>query len=254
MDTIDLKNVTKFDGTNFQLWKFQMKIIFTASGLLDVVDGTFPKPEPTADNYAAWNSKNAKAMCILSSAVEYSQLKYLITCEKAAEMWAKLGSIHEQKSAANKLTLMTKFHEYKMTPSDSVAQHIAKIENMARQLKDVGEELSEVMIMAKILGTLPQKFGPLITAWDSVSEANQTRDNLIERLLTEENRLTNFEEATSALTTIKTREKNGSTLDVNNSKKETPGTKNTKHDKKEVLCRYCHKRGLSYRKTMLQKT
>jgi len=56
-DTIDLKNVTKFDGTNFQLWKFQMKIIFTASGLLDVVDGTLPKPEPTADNYAAWNSK-----------------------------------------------------------------------------------------------------------------------------------------------------------------------------------------------------
>jgi len=156
-----------------------MKIIFTASGLLDVVDGTLPKPEPTADNHAAWNSKNAKAMCILSSAVEYSQLEYLITCEKAAEMWAKLGFIHEQKSAANKLTLMTKFHEYKMTPSDSVAQHIAKIENMVRQLKDVGEELSEVMIMAKILGTLPQKFGSLTTTWDSVSEANQTRDNLI---------------------------------------------------------------------------
>jgi len=130
-----------------------------------------------------------------------------------------------------------------MTPSDSVAQHIAKIENMARQLKDVGEELSKVMIMAKILGTLPQKFGPLITAWDSVSEANQTRDNLIERLLTEENRLTNFEEATSALATVKTRGKGGATLDVNNSKNEIPGTKNTKHNKKEIFCRYCHKRG-----------
>jgi len=77
-DTIDLKNVIKFDGTNFQLWKFQMKIIFTASGLLDIVDGMLPKSESTADNYVAWNSKNAKAMCILSSAVEYSQFEYLI--------------------------------------------------------------------------------------------------------------------------------------------------------------------------------
>jgi len=84
-DIIDLKNVTKFDGTNFQLWKFQMKIILTASGLLNIADGTLPKPEPTADNYTSWNSKNAKAMCILSSAVEYSQLEYLITCEKASD-------------------------------------------------------------------------------------------------------------------------------------------------------------------------
>jgi hypothetical protein len=79
-----------------------MKIILTASGLLDIVDGTSPKPEPTAANYAAWNSKNAKAMCILSSAIEYL-LEYLITCENAVEMWDKLSSIHEQKSAANKL-------------------------------------------------------------------------------------------------------------------------------------------------------
>jgi len=125
-------------------------------------------------------------------------------------MWTKLSSIHEQKSAANKLTLMTKFHEYKMSSNDSVAQYVTKVENMARQLKDVGEELSHVMIMAKILGTLPQRFGPLITAWDSVSENNQTLNNLIERLLTEENRLNNLEEATNALATTKIHRKDKS--------------------------------------------
>ncbi|KYN10984.1 Copia protein [Trachymyrmex cornetzi] len=199
---IDLKNVTKFDGTNFQLWKFQIKTILMANGLMNVTNGMLPKPEPAAADYATWNTRNAKAICILSSAVEYSQLEYLVTCETAAEMWVKLSSIHEQKNAANKLTLMTRFHEYKMASNDSVAQHVAKIENMARQLKDVCEELSEVMIMAKILGTLPQKFTPLITAWDSVSEINRTRDSLIERLLVEEGRLVNFEEATNALAAV----------------------------------------------------
>lgn len=112
--------------------------------------------------------------------MEYSQLEYLITCETAAEMWSKLSTIHEQKSASNKLTLMTKFHEYKMSSTDSVAQHVAKIENMARQLKDIGEKLSEVIIIAKILGTLPLKFNALVTAWDSVSERDQKKEALIE--------------------------------------------------------------------------
>jgi len=62
---------------------------------------------------------------------------------------------------------MTKFHEYKMASNDLVAQYVAKIKNMARQLKDIGEELSEVMIMVKIFGTLPQKFNSLFTAWEA---------------------------------------------------------------------------------------
>jgi len=65
------------------------------------------------------------------------------------------ADLHPRTKAANKLTLMTKFHEYKMVSNDSVAQHVTKIENMVRQLKDDGEELSEVMI---ILGTLSQRF------------------------------------------------------------------------------------------------
>ncbi|KYN12127.1 Copia protein [Trachymyrmex cornetzi] len=242
-ETIDLKNVTKFDGTNFQLWKFQIKTILTTSGLINVTDKALMKPEPVAADYATWNTRNAKAMCILSSAMEYSQLEFLVTCETAAEMWAKLSSIHEQKSAANKLTLMTKFHEYKMASNDSVAQHVAKIENMARQLKDVDEELSEVMIMAKILGTLPQRFNPLITAWDSVSETNRTRDNLIERLLIEEGRLASFEEATNALAAVKIQRKSDSKCNASNSKKEAQQGKQAGHNKKEMFCQYCRKKG-----------
>jgi len=174
-ESIDLKNITKFDGSNFQLWKFQLRAVLVATGLLEITEGTVVKPEPTANTYTAWCTKNAKAMCIISSSMEYSQLEYLITCETAAEMWSKLSTIHEQKSASNKLTLMTKFHEYKMSSTDSVAQHVAKIENMARQLKDIGEKLSEVTIIAKILGTLPSKFNALVTAWDSVSEIKRRR-------------------------------------------------------------------------------
>jgi len=183
---IDVKNVTKFDGQNFQLWKFQMKTIFVAHDLLDIVNGTEVKPEVTGQPQTAWIQKNAKAMMFMSAAMHYSQLEYLITCDSAAEMWKKLLSIHEQTSATSKLLLTTRFHEYRMKSGDSVSQHIAKVENMARQLKDVGETVSDVTIMAKILGSLPSKYNAFVTAWDSVEEANQTIFNLTQRLIKEE--------------------------------------------------------------------
>lgn len=55
-----------------------------------------------------------------------------------------------------------------MSPGDSVIQHIAKVQNMAAQLIDVGEAVTEVTIMAKILASLSSKYNALQTAWDSV--------------------------------------------------------------------------------------
>lgn len=55
-----------------------------------------------------------------------------------------------------------------MGANDTVMQHIAKIENIAWQLSDIVEKLSDIAINAKILMSLPKKFNLLITAWDSV--------------------------------------------------------------------------------------
>lgn len=60
---------------------------------------------------------------------------------------------------------------------------------MARQLKDVGEEVSDVTVMAKILGSLPTKYNVFVTAWDSVGTVNQTISNLTQRLIKEETQL-----------------------------------------------------------------
>jgi len=38
-DFIDLRSIGKFDGTNFQAWKFQMKAILIAMKLTEIVYG-----------------------------------------------------------------------------------------------------------------------------------------------------------------------------------------------------------------------
>lgn len=49
-ETSDLRNITKFDGQNFQLWKFQIKAIFVAYDLLNIVEGIEAKPEVPDDS------------------------------------------------------------------------------------------------------------------------------------------------------------------------------------------------------------
>lgn len=39
------RHITKFNGTNFQAWKFQMNSIFIAHGIHDIVSGARVKPE-----------------------------------------------------------------------------------------------------------------------------------------------------------------------------------------------------------------
>lgn len=93
-DLIDLKNITKFNGTNFQLWKFQMLAVFEASGLKEIVEENLSRPSEQGQLYTAWTSKNAEAKCILASSMDFSQLEYLITCQTANEMWQKLSNIY----------------------------------------------------------------------------------------------------------------------------------------------------------------
>ncbi|XP_071578994.1 uncharacterized protein [Temnothorax nylanderi] len=96
-----------------------------------------------------WMKDNAKPMFLMSSSIEYGQLESLLICTTAKEMWDKLSRVHEQKSASNKIFLLQKFHEYKMAASDSVVQHISKVQNMAAQLTDIGETVTMQQLLQK---------------------------------------------------------------------------------------------------------
>lgn len=244
-EEISMRGVTKFDGQNFQIWKFQVNSILTAYGILDIVNGTRARPADTSEALLkTWIKENAKAMFILSTSMEPKQMESLITCTTAREMWIKLSSIHEQKSATNALILTQRFHEYKMNSTDSVVQHVAKVQNMAQQLKDVGEAVSDVAIMAKIIAGLPHKFNALKTAWDSVSIEQQTVDNLTERSIKEELRLSTDDETPGAFAAMSLGRNRKSAKDFkkpfNKFQNKDPEARRNTTDQE---CYFCHKKG-----------
>lgn len=236
-DDISARNITKFNGSNFQGWKFQVNTLFMAHGIRDVVDGERTMPTGAGQEAAkkTWIKDNARAMFLISSSMESEQLESLLVCSTAKEMWDKLSRIHEQKSASNKLILTQRFHEYRMSPGDSIVQHVAKVQNMAAQLLDVGEAISDVTNMAKVLASLSSKYATLQTAWDSVDPERQTFENLQERLIREEARLNSDGDNQGAFSAF--RKKSVESRSKGNKKQRKP------KERKDVECFKCKEKG-----------
>lgn len=69
-------------------------------------------------------------------------------------------------------------------------------------LKDLDKTISDVSIMAKILGSLSSKYNYLITAWDNIDPTRQTLENLSEILFKKEARLSSTDEMSNALVAV----------------------------------------------------
>ncbi|UYV76125.1 hypothetical protein LAZ67_13002672 [Cordylochernes scorpioides] len=167
----------------------------------------------------------------------------IVNCQTSAEMWKKLSTIYELKSETNKYLLQQRFFEYKMNPNDNIATHISKVETLAQQMKDLGEPISDVALITKIICSLPDKYKNFITAWDSVSSEEKTLENLTARLLKEESLQDHWDSSgnskpDNALMTFSKFNRNSTA-----SNKQQQHQQSIKDKKKNTHCGYCKKKG-----------
>lgn len=123
MSNVDLGNIAqiaKFEGKNYQQWKFQVKCALRAKGLYGIADGSTPKPEVFAEG-ELWNKKDAQAMCIITAAMGLNQISLIENCETSKQVLDKLNSIYDVKTETNKMLVHEQFYQYKMLPTDSMA-------------------------------------------------------------------------------------------------------------------------------------
>ena len=181
-------SIHRFNGQNYQLWKRQMEIYMAENGLKKYVDGSTPKPAADAD-VPAWIKKDAEAQAFLKRGLELDQLRYVADCTTAADMWARLRTVHAERSDQSVQVLLNQFINAKLDPGASMADHIAKIVSLAQRLKNMQMEQNETVVIAKILSSLPEKFDNVRTAWYAVPRDQQKLDKLTDHLVNEESLL-----------------------------------------------------------------
>ncbi|KAJ8892356.1 hypothetical protein PR048_004936 [Dryococelus australis] len=96
-DKVPTSNIQTFDGNNYSQWKFQKVCALKANGLFDIVNGSSKKPEEK-EQMTTWLRRDANAMFVLRSAMEFKQIVIIENCSTLYEIMEKLNSIYQLKS------------------------------------------------------------------------------------------------------------------------------------------------------------
>lgn len=220
---VNLNNnsLMKLEGTNnWNIWKFQTTVLLRGQGWLDVVEGRALKPEDPTERII-WENKDAKAQTLLVTRMTEKVMLHIISCSTSAEMWRKLQSVYEQKTETNIHMIQQRFFQYKFETGIEMSTFLSKIQELQNQLKQLGEEVSDKFVITKVLMSLPEEYKHFVSAWESAPDDRQTMDNLVARLLVEEERV---------------KEKNGQNLTTGSSAFHVK-------NKKNIKCFKCNKMG-----------
>ena len=82
----------------------------------------------------------------------------------------KLHNIYEGKSETSLHSVQQKWFALKENPSDSMADNISKIEDLYHTLRLLNYQVSESMLITKILMTLPESFNHFQSARTQVPQ------------------------------------------------------------------------------------
>lgn len=233
----------KFNGDNYNLWKYQMRHVLRSHGLLGQVDGTKPKPAE-ADALEKWDKDDAEAFILLFGEMRQDLAAEVASLDTAKELWDALSRKCEQKSAENKVMIMQRFQACNMTHDESVSSYISRLRSLKKSLEDVDETVSETAFMAKILGVLPPKFQTFKTSWRNVEPTRQRIDFMEERLMTEEQDMQQEEEpgAVALYTGNGRSQKTGAKSHVPQRQVSDPAKK-VRQNHSKIICRKCKEAG-----------
>lgn len=204
----DVSHISKFKGDQFNFYKFQLKLVLMNHGLLNVVEGVYQKPTVVApvanpsnaaavtantDEINEWMKMDIAAQNFIVSTIEEKVMRTIMTCTTSHLMWTRLLNQYELASMENKHLLMGKFMSYQYDSNHDIMIHIAAIESLAAQLRDVNSAVSDDQIIAKITSTLPlngnRNYKAFMSAWNSTDDKIKTIPLLASRLQVEENML-----------------------------------------------------------------
>lgn len=189
MESNNNVNVIKLEGSkNWSIWKFQTMVMLRGQGWMDVVEGRCAKPQVAAE-IPIWEAKDAKAQTLLVTRMTEEAMLHIITCTSSAEMWRKLQCVYEQKTETSIHIIQQRFFQYKYEKGIDMSVFLSKIQQMQNSLKQMGEEVSDKFVITKVLMSLPDEYKHFVSAWESAPDDKQTIDNLVARLLIEEERL-----------------------------------------------------------------
>ncbi|XP_019451820.1 PREDICTED: uncharacterized protein LOC109353918 [Lupinus angustifolius] len=157
---------------NWDRWRTQMRGLFNFQEVSEVVeDGFFPLyPEATKmqrTTHKEAKKKDNNALFLIHQCVDDVHFEKIQNASIAKEAWDILIRSHAGGDKIKKVKLQTLRKQYKllyMDEGDKIGEYFTKILTITNQMKNYGESITYLMIIEKIMRSLPQKFDFIVVA------------------------------------------------------------------------------------------
>ncbi|XP_019451724.1 PREDICTED: uncharacterized protein LOC109353818 [Lupinus angustifolius] len=252
---------------NWDRWNTQMKVLFNFQEVNEAVENGLVVPGPKAIEiqrtmFKEAKKKDNKALFLLHQCVDDTHFEKIHNAITTKDAWDILTRSHSGGDKIKKVKLQTLRRQYEllqMEESDKVGDYFTKVITITNQMKGCGETVTDLMIIEKIMRSLPQKFDYIVVAIEESKDVSMMRiEELQSSLEAHEMRLMDrnpIKNSEQALKAIHYKEKNkkwkGKKSRPENDWPDTSErkvgqrkfNKQKKFDKRNVECYNCHNTG-----------
>lgn len=224
-DLKELSNLQKYNGKEYNLWKFQAQAYLDGRNFMGIVDGTEIMPvlpfaqssstpipeiqfgrtlfsevpstpdegispaqrEEVQNAILEFKKRDKQAFSILIQLVDKPILHQIINCKTSKEIWDKLALIHQRTAVQSLYQLQENYYNLRLGDNGDMATFIGDLEMINSQIEELGTSpFSEAMVISKMLSNLPAAYDTFQTMWKTVAPEQQTLTHLQTWLLDEE--------------------------------------------------------------------
>ncbi|UYV81355.1 hypothetical protein LAZ67_20000905, partial [Cordylochernes scorpioides] len=185
--------VEKLNGQNYRSWKYNIKMLLIEKGLWDVMF----KDEDTQD--AQLKAQKYRALAVIALSINTEQQIHIIDCSSPQDAWKNLEQVFEPKSRSRILQLKKQFVNIKLQTGESMLDYLNRLKICTDHLKEAGAEVDDQDIAYSMLSGLPDSFDTLVMSFGNVEDSDFTSNKVRNTLLTEYERRSAREGASSGL-------------------------------------------------------
>jgi hypothetical protein len=147
--------VKKFNGQNYQLWKMQMEDYLYQKDLFLPLGGVAKKSTAMKDE--EWEILDRKDLGTIRLSLVAS-VDFNISKEKTVkDLMDALAKLYEKSSTSNKVFLMKRLFNMKMSEGGSIADHLNEFNTATNQLSSVKVDFDDEVRALLILCSLPER-------------------------------------------------------------------------------------------------
>ena len=144
--------IEKFDGADFSFWKMQIEDYLYQKKMYLPLSGN--KPEGMKDE--DWALLDRQALGVIRLTLSRNVAFNIVKETTTASLMAALTNMYEKPSASNKVHLMRRLFNLRMTEGASTAQHLNELNIVTTQLSSVGIDFDEEVRALILLSSLPE--------------------------------------------------------------------------------------------------